>query len=316
MPAEQPIPQHLLTARAMPPTNMLDPSILYGDVIIPPPSPNTVKKLVAGAVLLGIGAGALNLTSGSAAQDTTPEEQPAASTIVVNNNDMLPDLKAPANEIINIDAPVNSATKVEQQTPINEGITQEQMEWIAPQVNKQVKENLTVMIPIYKRVQEVTGLDWKLLASAHYRENNNDPRYSVHAGELLGTTNVDFGDIKPVEIEENAISAAKLYIRNAKNYYGIDATKPMTDEEIKLSLLSYNRGHKYKDINASPELSAYVMNMYHGAEFMKWSNDIRLENHSKKGEIDKKIGAYPFWLYLQDAEGNDFVAFPGLTSAA
>ncbi len=273
-------------------------------------NPRNPSNKDSGKVTLGLTAVAFatiaNLvTAGGAGQDDSDKQQVDNRSVVsVNSNKILPDLGDPTSTVIEIENLVSTT---------REQLTQQQLGWIEPQVTHEIKDNLTTMIPYYKKAEEVTGLNWKLLAGAHYRENNNDPRYSLFAGELLGTENPDFGDIKPADIEKNVIAAAKLYLSNAMDFYGIDASLPMTDEEIKYSLLAYNRGHIYADQDASPELSAYVMNLFNSPNFMRWSNDINLENHSRRGEIDRKIGAYPFYLYVTFLENNAFADLPGFT---
>ncbi len=122
------------------------------------------------------------------------------------------------------------------------------------------------MRPVYEAVEKETGVPWKFMAAIHYREGSNSPGSSMFAGEKLGTTNPDFGDVKGTDIFSNGIKAAQHFIGNAKSVYGVDVRPDMSDTELAAAFLAYNRGSMYRNAKRfighemTPDQSPYVMN--------------------------------------------------------
>ncbi len=119
---------------------------------------------------------------------------------------------------------------------------------------------------VYDEIEKETGVPWMMMAGLHYREASNRPDGSMFAGEKIGGTNPDHGDVKGTSLLENGIKAAKHFIDGAARIYGITVRPDMTDEELVYALLAFNRGSMYKNAidyigrEMNPDESPYVYN--------------------------------------------------------
>lgn len=230
-------------------------------------------------------------------------ESPANNEIIVSDSEeQAVELKSPSETVINIEAsrePIMSAEKYlnEQQTLTAERVLREQ----TPDVMRYIEENM----PLYIIAAEQTGVDWKIIATIHYREGDNNPNQSLWAGENLGEENPDNpGEVKPFDLQENVISAAEHFVNMAWWKYRIKADEPLTEDQIDLAFLAYNRGETYKNNGAGPQDTPYVYNYFNGNQ-MSWPSSLVLEGrNSQRGELDEKLGSKLMLNYLRDQENN------------
>lgn len=161
------------------------------------------------------------------------------------------------------------------------------------------------MMPVYEAVEEETGVPSAYMAALHYREGSNSPTSSMYAGEKLGTTNPDHGDVKGTDIFTNGVKAAEHFKRNAKVVYGVEVRADMPDNELAFAFLAYNRGSMYKNAEdyigreMHPDESPYVMNgIDQWREAMHWPSHGHYgrgtdwgEPESVQGRRNKPLGA-------------------------
>jgi len=172
-----------------------------------------------------------------------------------------------------------------------------------PEVEQKLETQLEKVIPLrpaYEAAAAATEIDWRVLAALDYRESLNDPESSAWAGEPLGATNPDHGDIKPTDKTANLISASEHFKAMARAVYGLDITASSPLDDLALAALAYNRGNMYEKAGASVFESPYVLNGINEDHVeMKWP-DSAAEPASTRGRRHLTLGFVPMLRTLQE----------------
>lgn len=165
--------------------------------------------------------------------------------------------------------------------------------------NENYRDWLKQNKPVYKKAEEKTGVDWKIIAAIHYREAGLNPQRSSVSGEMLGEINPDQHK-RYSSLEESTQETAKFFKEKLLSVY--ECKYSLDDETLKKGFLAYNRGKGYKALYVSPESSPYVMNFYNKAyENMHWPK-IPAEPSNIRGKSDSQLGAFTVYKILERAE--------------
>lgn len=166
-----------------------------------------------------------------------------------------------------------------------------------------VMDAINALKPDYEAVASTSGVGWNLLAAVDYRENGNSPDRSMLSGELIGTTNPDSGAVTSSKRDSIERGAEHLKAM-ASSVYGVTLTADSGGDDIKAAALAYNRGSIYKNANAAPDRSPYVMNQYDaGHTDMAWPADVPGEPLAGQVEYGR-LGAYTLFTRLGGATGS------------
>jgi hypothetical protein len=181
--------------------------------------------------------------------------------------------------------------------------------------NRNSKEKIEALRSVYEEIEAITGVPAALMAAIHFREGGNSPNHSMFAGERLGSTNPDFGDVKPTNLIENGVKAAKHLIKMAKSVYGVEVGPDMTLEDAELAFLAYNRGSMYENAGEeealgrkmTPDESRYVYN----DSTQRWANVGNYNNpglkwgepQSVQGRVNQQLGAIEVYRLTEELFG-------------
>lgn len=163
-------------------------------------------------------------------------------------------------------------------------------------------EAINALKPMYEQAGAGGDVAWSVLAAIDYRENNNDPNRSALSGELIGATNPDSGAVTSSKLD-SLQRAAEHVKAMASSVYGVTLTAASGGEDVKKAFLAYNRGYIYQRVDASPDLSPYVLNQYDAAHVdMRWPD---IAGEPLAGQVEYgRYGAYTLFTRLGGATGS------------
>lgn len=186
-------------------------------------------------------------------------------------------------------------------------------------------EAINALKPMYEQAGQERDVAWSVLAAIDYRENNNDPNRSALSGEPIGATNPDSGAVTSSKLD-SLQRAAEHVKAMASSVYGLTLTAAAGGEEVKKAFLAYNRGYIYQRVDASPDLSPYVLNQYDSAHVdMRWPD---IPGEPLAGQVEYgRYGAFTLFTRLGGATGSscsagvsgeaaDLLANPNVTLSA
>ena len=186
-------------------------------------------------------------------------------------------------------------------------------------------EAINALKPMYEQAGQEGDVAWSVLAAIDYRENNNDPNRSALSGEPIGSTNPDNGAVTSSKLD-SLQRAAEHVKAMASSVYGVALTAASGGDDVKKAFLAYNRGYIYQRVDASPDLSPYVLNQYDAAHVdMRWPD---IPGEPLAGQVEYgRYGAYTLFTRLGGATGSscsagisgdaaDLLANPNVTLSA
>ncbi|MDQ1538226.1 MAG: hypothetical protein QOE58_2619, partial [Actinomycetota bacterium] len=192
----------------------------------------------------------------------------------------------------------------------------------AVDIDSPTLERINALRPLYEQAAADTDVAWPVLAAIDYRENTNDPNKSALSGEDIGTANYDDKSVV-TSSKLDSLQRASEHLRSmASSVYGVTVTSATTDEDLRLALLAYNRGSRYKWAGVGADQSVYVMNQFDEAHRdMVWA-DIQpgAGNPANEGEPLRgrqevgRYGAFTLFVRLGGASGTP--CRPGLSGDA
>ena len=174
--------------------------------------------------------------------------------------------------------------------------------------NEGLMKKVDAQRAIYDNVQNKRSVPWQLMAAINYREASLRPELSMKDGSSLHAgVSQDGVPIYP-DAKKDAVSAADIFIGNAKRNYNVDITNinSLNEEQIAQALLAYNRGAMYLNNPGGPmpvSKSPYVYNYLKGGP-MKWTRadsydgSTRLNRMYDRGQSDGNLGALAIVAYL------------------
>lgn len=163
-------------------------------------------------------------------------------------------------------------------------------------------EAINALKPMYEQAGAEGDVAWSVLAAIDYRENNNDPNRSALSGEPIGATNPDSGAVTSSKLD-SLQRAAEHVKAMASSVYGVTLSSASGGEDVKKAFLAYNRGYIYQRVDASPDLSPYVLNQYDAAHVdMRWPD---IAGEPLAGQVEYgRYGAYTLFTRLGGATGS------------
>lgn len=171
-------------------------------------------------------------------------------------------------------------------------------------LSTQIMQRIKALEPVYKQAADTTKVPWQVYAAIDYREDNNDPDKSILGGEPLGTPAVDSGVVSSSKLDSIIGKNAGFdhLKNNAKNYYDVDVTQPMTFDQLQQAFLAYHRGATYKKANVPPDASPYVMSNYDEAHKNMVYPNIPPSGNDKgetlRGNTDTRFGAMAIYANI------------------
>ncbi len=186
-------------------------------------------------------------------------------------------------------------------------------------------EAINALKPMYEQAGAEKDVAWSVLAAIDYRENNNDPNRSALSGEPIGSTNPDNGAVTSSKLD--SLQRAADHVKAmASSVYGVTLTASSGGDDVKKAFLAYNRGYIYQRVDASPDLSPYVLNQYDAAHVdMRWPD---VPGEPLAGQVEYgRYGAFTLFTRLGGATGSscsagisgeaaDLLANPNVTLSA
>ena len=163
-------------------------------------------------------------------------------------------------------------------------------------------EAINALKPMYEQAGAEKDVAWSVLAAIDYRENNNDPNRSALSGEPIGATNPDNGAVTGSKLD--SLQRAADHVKAmASSVYGVTLTASSGGDDVKKAFLAYNRGYIYQRVDASPDLSPYVLNQYDSAHVdMRWPD---IPGEPLAGQVEYgRYGAFTLFTRLGGATGS------------
>lgn len=163
-------------------------------------------------------------------------------------------------------------------------------------------EKILANYPVYKKAADRAGIPWQMLAAVHFRESSLSTVTRPFGGPFQFTPPLRQGE----ERFEIGASLAASFLQNKSG--GRLTSETTNPEIIKDAFWGYN-GRAY----GSAENSPYVMS--HSDESHR-NMRIRGTVLGRNGErirvdtVDKRVGAYPYYLELMQAFREDKMKIP------